>query len=354
MKQVMKLIWVMMMIGIVGVHQASAAPLGPRGLDIDNLPEWEVKSSSVGGKLLLSDSPEMVEHDGILYQDKVDGSARLFFYHVNASHDVKKMAVILENTGNKVAHVTVSQSSLGGPGYSWMEVGKQTQLAYFAEKRTYQLSISPGDRIPLSASIEEAIMLPNTLIHGIYDFSVDCPINVKVMMMPVLETGVKFSQTAKVLPADQYHLRGTFAGANKQISPVEAYDPATDGVVGLTLADNQIDVYLKGIDATDGSEVVNYGNYGVVYQILLPSKKGGRIAYYLAPLGGEYAGALGINHPEVYWSPLATPRDRVYFGSPDKKEFAFIGTFESGDPLSLTFSPPGASNLPIKIIVLPQ
>ena len=43
------------------------------------LPEWEVTASSYGGTLLLSDSPEMVSADGILYQDTVSGDVRVFF-----------------------------------------------------------------------------------------------------------------------------------------------------------------------------------------------------------------------------------------------------------------------------------
>lgn len=354
MKQVLRLIVVAIVIGSLGIGSAAAA-LGVSGLDVENLPEWEAKSSSAGGKLLLSDSPEMVDHDGILYQDKVEGKARLFFYHVNASNDVKKLAVLVENKGNKTAHVMVSQASLGGPGYNWMAVGKETQTQYFSKRQSasYQINVLPGSILPLAANIE-AMMLPNMLINGIYDFSTDTPITVKVVMLPVNETSVGFSKTLKILPADQWHLRGTFEGANREISPIDAYDPARNGTIGLTLADNQVDSYLKGIDATDGSEVVNYGNYGVVYQVLLPSKKGGRIAYYLVPMGGNYAGAIKINHPAVYWSPLAIPRDCLYFGNNKQRDFAFLGTFESGDPLSLTFSPPGASNLPVKIVVVPQ
>ena len=93
----------------------------------------------------------------------------------------------------------------------------------------------------------------------------------------------------------------------------------------------------------------------MVYHILFPSKKGGRVTYYLVPMGGYYAGAIGIHHPDVNWSPLATPRNEIYFGSDAKqKDFAFLGTFDGGDPLSFTFSPPGASNLPVKIVILPQ
>lgn len=353
MKQVFVLLFAILIISSFGGQQASAAA-GINGLDAERLPEWQVKSMSSGGKLLLSDSPEMVESDGILYQDKVTGSVRLFFYHVNSSPDVKKMAVILENSGDKPAYVNVSQAALAGPGRSWMVVGKQAQLAYLGEKKTYQLTVPPGGRVPLADNIEEEMLMPNTLMNGIYDFTTDRQINVKVLMLPVTENSIEFSRKAQVLPADQYRLRGTFEGANRQITPIEPYDPASDTIMGLTLADNQIDTYLEGIDATDGSQVVNYGNYGVVYQIALPSKKGGRVAYYLAPLGGEYAGAIGINHPDVYWSPLATPRDRLYFGAKKNMDSAFLGTYESGDPLSLVFSPPGASNLPVKIVVVPQ
>lgn len=354
MKQVLVLVWIMMMLGSFG-SGATVAAFGPNNLNVDYLPELDVKTSSTGGKLLFSDSPEMVVNDGILYQDKVEGKVRLFFYHVNASSDVKKMAILLENKGNKTAHVTVSQAALGGPGYNWMAVGKETQAQYFSKSKSasYQINIQPGGVMPLAASIE-SMMMPNMLINGIYDFSVDTPITVKVIMLPVNEDSIKFSKNLKILPADQCHLRGTFEGPNREISPVDVYDPSSDGARGITLADNRVDAYLRGIDATDGSAVVNYGNYGVVYQVLLPSKKGSRMACYLVPMGGNYAGAIQINHPAVYWSPLATPRDRLYFGGNKQQDFAFLGTFESGDPLSFTFSPPGASNLPVKIIVVPQ
>lgn len=354
MGQVLRLVVVVMVLVIFVGGGTVAASIGIKGINLETLPEWEMKSTSTGGKLLLSDSPEMVEQDGILYQDTVEGKVRLFFYHVNASPDVKKMAVLLENKGKRSAKVTVAHSIISGPDYSWIGVGKEAQNLYFAEnKNGYKLTVPPGAVVPLSAKIEE-MMMPNMLINGIFDFTVDNPVTVKVIMLPVTADSVKFSQKLKVLPADQCHLRGTFEGADREISPVDEYDPTKDGTIGITLADNHIDSYLNGIDATDGSQVVNYGNYGVVYRILLPAKKGGRINYYLAPMGGAYAGAIEIKHPDVFWSPLAIPRDRLYFGDHRLKDFAFIGTFEGGDPLSLTFSPPGASNLPVKLVAVPQ
>jgi hypothetical protein len=354
MKYLMKIVvTTLVMVGLVSQISFVSA-FGPQGVEIEKLTEWEVTNSSLGGELLLSDSPEMVTADGILYQDKVKGHIRLFFYHVNGTKTAKRMDVTLENKSNETAHITVSQYSLGGPGYGWMEVGKGTLTSYLAGSKGYQINIPPGGIMPLSSSISETAVLPNMLINGIYDCVTDRPITVTVMMMSILDDSEKFSKTAKILPADNFHLRGTFAGANQQIASVHPYDPDEDGAVALTLADNKVDPYLIGIDATNGTKVVNYGNYGVVYQILLPSKGKGKTAYYLAPMGGDYAGAIGINNPNVNWSPLATPMGRLNFGKDRTKDFAFLGTYDGGEPLSFTFSPPGASNLPIKIVFVPQ
>ena len=333
---------------------ALVSAFGPQGVEIEKLTEWKVTNSSLGGKLLLSDSPEMVTADGILYQDRVTGNIRLFFYHVNATATAKKVEVLLENQSRETAHITVSRYSLGGPGGDWMEVGKTALTSYLAGSQAYQLTVPPGGMVPLSPGISQSPVLPNMLINGIYDFVTDQPLTVTVMMLPVPADSSEFYKTAQILPADAVHLRGTFADANRQIASVHPYDPAENGAVAITLADDKIDPYLAGIDATDGTKVVNYGNYGVVYQIVLPSKGKGHTAYYLAPMGGYYAGAIGITKPNVNWSPLATPLGRLHFGKDITKDFAFLGTYDNGEPLAFTFSPPGASNLPVKIVFVPQ
>jgi hypothetical protein len=356
----MRFIWkwiavLMLLLGIIGQGRACLAA-GLAGMDIESLPEWAVTETSLGRELLLSDSPEMVSQDGILYQDKVQGKVRLFFYHVNAADCAKKLDVTLENDGEETAHIIVSRYGLGGPGYEWMDTGKNALTAYLTGSPSYEIDIPPGESRPLLPSIRETAVLTNMLINGIFDFKADSPVTVRVMMMPIFEESAEFAKTAKVLPADEWHLRGTFAGADRQLIPVKPYDPAHDGAVALTLADNVVDPFLVGTDATDGSQVVNYGNYGVVYQIAFPSVKDGHMAMYLAPLGGEYDGAIGINSPDVTWSPVATPdaaasRD---FGRRKGKDVAFLGSYDGGESLSFTFSPPGASNLPVRIVVLPQ
>ncbi len=97
-------------------------------------------------------------------------------------------------------------------------------------------------------------------------------------MLPVDADSRRFAQKAKVLPTDEYRLRGTFEGKDRLLIPYKVYDPAQDGAVVVTLGDNVIDRYLEGVDATDGSKVLNYGNWGVVYKLFLPSENSGKIS----------------------------------------------------------------------------
>lgn len=327
---------------------------GPVAAGAAALPEYGAAFTSGGGKLLLSDSPEMVAEDGILYQDRVAGDVRLFFYHVNATGTAKQLAVVLENNGSKPARVVVGRAGLGGPGFVWMAVGKEAMVNYLGGGQQRRLSVAPGGSAVLANEISDCAVLPGMLINGIYDFTVDQPVTVKVVMLPLFADRGDFARRAKVLAADAVHLRGTFNGADRAVVPLQAYDPLTNGVVAITLADNKVDGYLQGIDATDGSPVVNYGNYGVVYRIALASKTKVRFGCYLTPLGGEYAGAIGVRYQGVEQGAVATPQRGVFFGRKGAGDFAMVGFFDGGQPLTLTFSPPGGSNMPVRLVIVPE
>lgn len=323
------------------------------GIDVLKLPEWQVKATKSGGKLLLSDSPEMVPEDGITYQDTVDGEARLFFHHVNATDTPKKIVVLFENSGDKPANITVTQFGLGGPGLDYLAIGKEVQMEYFADNNLYLVEVPAGGAQQLSTELADAVVQTNELVNGMYDFKTDRPVKVSVMMLPVDADVKEFAKTAKVLPADQWRLRGTFEGADRLLVADESYSPKTDGPVAITLADNKLDKYVTGIDKTDGSMVLNYGNYGVVYKMFIPSRYDGKIAYHLNPRGGQYAGGIGLKYQHQFKSVIATPENATSFGATEK-DAAYLGTFDGGQSLWLTFSPPGASNLPVKLVLTPE
>ncbi len=355
----MRLRYIMKLAGVIVpaaavLALAAAAAAAPPVPDVLALPEWQVTSSPFGGRLLLSDSPEMVAGDGILYQDRVAGDARLFFHHVNATGVPKRLVVLLENDGPEAAAVTVHQYGLGGPGYDWMAVGKAAQLAYLASSDLYFVDVPARGAAQLSAALRDAVVQPNMLVNGIFDFVADRPVTVKVMMLPLGADAGRFALQATVLPPDSQRLRGTFAGKDRMLVPMKVYNPQEDGAVALTLADNSRDQYLEGIDATTGEKVVNYGNYGVVYKLFLPTAGRGKTAYYLNPRGGDYAGALGIKYKYAVAPPVPTPTGRTAFGANKLTDFAHVGTFAGDESLWLTFSPPGASNLPVKLVIVPE
>ena len=314
--------------------------------------EWPVQIKSYGGKLLLSDSPETVYGEGVLYQDTVVGEARLFFHHVNANDAPHRLAVLIENQSLRPAEVKITQVGLGGPGLDFLQVGKQAQMEYLQSGASYQVTVPGRESKSMSPRLDKLTVEKNALVNGIFDFKTDRPVRIRVLMLPVNEDPIKFAASAGILPADQYRLRGTFDGKDRLVIPAKAYNAKMPWPVAITLADNKLDQYQRGIDATDGSSTVNYGNYGVVYKVQWDYKSQGKLNYYLNPRGGEYAGGLGIKYKDRL-KRVATPANRLYFGTETVKESELVGSYEGGSAVWFTFSPPGASNLPVRFVIEP-
>ncbi len=338
------------------------------------LKRWPVTVEDGGGTLLFSDSPEYVEQDGILYSDVVTGAGRIFYYHLNNTRQNKKIAVVLENEGKYTAILNVSREALSAPSDNYLWVGKTTQQEYMESRANRNVFVFPGRKKILSNEMTETIVRPGQLVNGIYDFTTDGPVRLSVIMYPAGENPVDFMKKAKVLPKDEHRLRGTYKGMNRIIRAEKVYNPQMDGAVFIPLADNERDVYRYGIDATDGSETQNYGNYGIMYELQVPVKGTGDVQYILQPLGGVYAGAMSVQDmADKQKFMLSVPQNQLYFGNvriddftssrfPStadtdyiyfSSELASLGTYGAGQQLSFEFSPPGASNLPVNFILMP-
>ena len=353
----------------VTVAQAKKADEQPR--DPNLMRKLDVKSSDKGGVLLFSDSPESVKEDGILYSDVVKGDARLLFYHLNSTNVDKRIAVVVENVSNKKNVLKISRGVVGEPGANYLQVGKKVQTEYMRETIDYSLYMEKGAKELLIEDITNHFVKPGQLLYGIYDFHSTGEVRVTVLMCPTEENPLEFIIDAKTLPKDEHRLRGTFTKMNRTINIKKTYDPDKDGIVYVMLADNVNDLYKKGVDMTDGSITENYGNYGIIYTINLNIKKGKKARICLTPLGGYYAGAMRVTYNGETKSIL-TPDDRIYFGDktpgePEsvKKaresgisflsnvaELAELGIYEGGK-VKFEYSPPGASNLPVHIVLMP-
>ena len=334
---------------------------------------WPVESYDTGGTLLFSDSPEYVKETGILYRDTVTGDARILYYHLNDTPQPKKIAVILE-TAADLATVSVTRGAAAAPSTDYLHVGKVTQIGYFdtreMNERIYVTKERPRLLVP---AMNATVLGPGELAYGVYDFHTNAPVRVSVIMYGADVDPFAFLRIARVLPRDEIALRGTFRGMNRVITSQRIYRPTMDGAVYFPIGDNLHDVYRRGIDATDGSPVVNYGNYGILYQINIPTSGRENTRYFLSPLGGVYAGAMRVENG-TYRHMLETPATRPYFGDqtlPEAPnvaqareeglllltqytELSDLGTYASAQPVHFEYSPPGASNLPVNIILMPE
>lgn len=314
-----------------------------------SLPEQRVESVDRGGVLLFSDSPEMVGECGILYRDSVEGSVRLFLYHVNDTAQPKRIVALITNESDRMADVAVSGWAGAEPSDDWLAVGRDTQRQYFATPKSDRLILAPHETRILTRELERRLVQPQELVHTIHDFTTDERVTVTVLMAPALGNLTRFAERANVLPADSSHLRGTFEAADRYLTSDTLSLKKGEGVK-ITLADNDIDRYKWGIDATDGTRVLNYGNYGIVYHLDVPVKK--KLDAYLNPQGGLYAGGVLIKQKDKHHM-VDTPDNRKgYFGVDTTRDAEKIATLDKKRPLRLCFSPPGASNLPVCILII--
>ncbi|SHK83653.1 hypothetical protein SAMN05216582_1207 [Selenomonas ruminantium] len=338
-----------------------------------NVTRWDMEARDEGGTLLFSDSPEYVTQNGILYQDTVSGDARVLFYHLNNSDEPKKLAVVLKNEYNGRNEITITRSGNGQPSSDYLQVGKATQMEYFREEKRQKIILPVGTSRLIQEKMNMTILQPGELTYGVFDFHAEHPVQVSVLMLDAYGDPVTAAEVLPILPKDEMRLRGTFQGMDRVLTAKKVYNPAEDGGVYFMLADDKVDKYRTGIDATDGSSVINYGNYGINYRLELPVEAG-NVKYYLSPLGGVYAGAVRSFHSTKNYTLFPTPGESVYFGqhtAPEtdevqtrreagfwqiekNTELAPLGQSNTQGETVFEFSPPGASNLPVAIVMLPN
>ncbi len=329
----------------------------------------EVSSRDSGGTLIFSDSPEYVRKNGILYTDTVSGDARILFYHLNDTGVRKRFAIIFENASNGNAVINITRGGISAPDRNYFSVGKGTQTMYMQDDFKDKIELRRRERKVYQPYEKYFLLNPGQLIHGICDLYSDKPVKIFLMMYPEKADPLEFLDRAEILPKDKYALRGTFKNMNRTLTLKNIYDGERDGLGYILIGDNVNDLFKRGIDATDGSEVINYGNYGINYTLNFQTKYSTR--FCLSPLGGHYAGALRYRY-YGYSGVIQTPRYQLYFGDrtppepphvaqarvegvslmTDRTELTELGTYRG--QVSFEYSPPGASNLPVNIVLMPS
>lgn len=347
----------------------TGAEAADRNFPTSVMHKLDVYSHDSGGTLIFSDSPEYVRQNGILYTDTVSGDARILFYHLNDTGVRKRFAIIFENTTKEKVIVNITRGGLSAPNKNYFSVGKITQTMYMEDDFKDQIELDRYERKLYQPKEKYFLLKPGQLIHGVCDFTANKPVRVYLMMYPETADPLQFLNRAEILPKDEQRLRGTFKQMNRTLTLKRPYDSERDGLGYVLIGDNISDRFKHGIDATDGSEVINYGNYGINYTLNFRMKFPTR--FCLSPLGGHYAGALRYKYGENS-GVIQTPRHRLYFGDrmPSETpavalaraegialmtagtELSELGSYRG--QVSFEYSPPGASNLPVNIVLMPS
>lgn len=358
-----------------------------------------VKVIKEEGTLLLSDSPEYVSSDGVLAAGTLRGKSRVYFYHVNEADQDKQVAIVLENNGNTDSRITVKRKLVTEPSDAYFKVGRElsfnelvlwqasqeadAERALAAADKKYKkkqlaeklkaidANMPPQLGKGLRIAKEENWLLPShsrkllfeelsnipikkdQLISGIVDFTSSAPIQAKVLMLNKGSGPLGYSYIAPVQPMDDVELRGTFHGVMRYMQSETPYNSSL-GASAITIGNDREDAFIKGVDElTNNKAMTDKGNYGVSYDVTIPTAGDKRFAVYFNPLGGAYAGSVQIvsgTHNKIYQVPGTYDE---YIGHGTIYDTMYLDTFTPGEPIVLRFIPAGASNLPVRFLFIP-
>ncbi|WP_303815770.1 copper amine oxidase [Acidaminococcus timonensis] len=303
-----------------------------------------------GPKLIFSDSPEMVGKIGIMYRDTVSGPVRLFFHHVNDTQTDKRLAVLLRRTTIRPTAVSFGKNGISRPNEDWLAAGKEAQTKYYSSAPNGRKLVLDGPRDILNNG-KGYILHPQELVTGIVDLNFDKPVEVSFIMMPTDADPRISAEVYPILPPDEgdHVLRGTFEGADVTVTLPGAFPADSGEIWGVKLADDVEDPYVRGIDVTRNEPVVNYGNYGVMYAVNFQTKGSRATQLRFNPYGGAYAGEGVLSLEGDTAKYIRIPDDRQSFGWNGDGETMKLGVVPAGKSGTFFFSPPGSSNLPVRI-----
>ena len=323
--------------------------------------------------LLLSDSPEYVGPvGGTLSAGTINGNGRIYFYHVNEMDQPHKIAIVLENQTAypNTVHVMRQLKSVATPDYfaAGRDLSRKDLEQPLNEspnaRPLYSLSIPPQGRKLIFSDLEQTPVYQDALFTGIVDIKTEAPVFARVMMLPMGIDAVEASHWAKNLPIDEIQLRGTYTGSKRNMEVTTPFDTALGGAF-VEIGNDREDMFINGVDEMQNKAFVrDRGNYGVSYTLKIPTKGNEPFRLYFNPLGGPYSGSFTVKALHQQGARRGQTDTRTYhiggadgisaLGDGTILDSRIMGNYNAGDLLTLNFMPAGASNLPIRFLLIPE
>ena len=128
-------------------------------------------------------------------------------------------------------------------------------------------------------------------------------------------------------------------------------------------ANDREDRFVEGVDELDNKAYVkDAGNYGISYTVKIPTSGEDPFRLYFNPLGGGYSGSFTVK-AQRRWQKAPSESMTYHIGGDDGLmalghntvlDSRYMGNYYGGDTLTIDFMPAGASNLPVRFLLIPE
>lgn len=297
------------------------------------------EKTDVPGTLIMSDSPEVVKGEGILYKDKLKGKGRLLVHHISAIPDTTKtqrLALILRNETQEPITVTLSNKAIKGPVADTLRAGQVALEAYYKGSAPETIKLAPGE----SQYIYDKNWLNNQCITA----HIDIESSGEVTFITAALNGDQTLKDIDLLtyyPADGAHYSGTYDKIAFNYSIVLDGKESEKLNIGIPNSGE----WVVGYDQRTMGYVENAGNFGVSYYLKVTATEDTGVI--LNNRGGTFKGAIKWNN-EVYNMPL----EGTFSGTTTKA--VTVGTIRKGETVTIEYMLPNGSAAPTLIGFIPK
>jgi len=297
-------------------------------------------------QMIRSNSPETLTEPGVVYDDLVRGDTRFLIYNDNGAQRNFKIYVLATNNNSSKVDIDITAYGKGGPHQYSTNAGKMSTLRYlnsFADPNSYgSLTLAPGETKVVLPEMSDISIKPAQVFSSYFDVSHTANVRYRVVVVEEKDDPIQTLPMLRNLPVDNKHTRGTFTAADRVIELNQLLGAEESRLV---IGDGKIDNYLYGIDAMTGNLMLNIGNFGVIYKLVLP-RVAPNTVIGLNARGGHYTGGFIVNGEMVEVTKYSILKDSNQIGVLHR-----TGTQE--EKVEILFTLASGSNLPINMVFLP-
>lgn len=292
-------------------------------------------------KLIVSDSPEAIKEKGILYQDTMDGKARLYANHINAMQENVTFAILATNDTNEDITITTTNSGEVTPTPLVNLMGHIASVDFLLDEAPDSYNIVKANETIFYKIYPD--FLPQYGVNTFYDIQTDGELTISFVAMD--DANLDDFEDGKYDPLEYTgHVRGTFPASDIYIDGNPKGTPITEPY-RLSIGDEEILPYIEGYDAFDEErEPINKGHYGMVYHISIDNP--GEVVVLLRPRGGAFKGPIKING-ELIMAPISGVLTHLSGVQVLKR------TTGEEKTLEIELTPPAGSAFPVDLIFYP-